>query len=70
MMHLMKIDDEDDSMERVNLDDYNSEDYKEYLYDNYIQANQATTEAKANRLRILSSSPSSYGHCQAGRQRQ
>ena len=39
MARLMEIEDEDDSMERVNLDDYNSNDYKEYLSDNDMQEN-------------------------------
>ena len=44
---LMEIDDEDDPMERVNLDDYNSNDYKVYLSDDDMQANQTNAEAKA-----------------------
>ena len=39
MARLMEIEDEDDSMERVNLDDYNSNDYKEYLSDDDMQEN-------------------------------
>ena len=39
MARLMEIEDKDDSMERVNLDDYNSNDYKEYLSDNDMQEN-------------------------------
>ena len=39
MARLMEIEDKDDSMERVNLDDYNSNDYKEYLSDDDMQEN-------------------------------
>jgi len=48
MVRLMEIDYEDDSMERVNLDDYDSDDFKEYLSDDDMQTTQAITEVKAN----------------------
>ena len=48
MVHLMEIDNEDDSIERVNLDDYDSDDFKEHLSDDDMQATQTTTEVKAN----------------------
>ena len=37
---------DDDSMERVNLDDYNSNDYNEYLSDNMEATPSAITEVK------------------------
>jgi len=37
-------DSEDDSMERLNLDDYNSDDYDEYLSDNMETTPPATTK--------------------------
>ena len=38
---------EDDSMERLNLDDYNSDDYDEYLSDNIETTPLAVTEVQA-----------------------
>ena len=38
---------DDDSMERLNLDDYNSDDYDEYLSDNMETTPPAVTEAQA-----------------------
>ena len=38
---------DDDSMERVNLDDYNSNDYDEYLSDNMETTPPVVTEVKA-----------------------
>ena len=35
---------DDDSMERLNLDDYNSDDYDEYLFDNMEATPSAITE--------------------------
>ena len=40
MVRLLEIEDDDDSIERVNLDDYNT--------DNDMQATQTTTEEKGN----------------------
>jgi len=37
---------DDDSMERVNLDDYNSDDYDEYLFDNMDATPSPITEVK------------------------
>ena len=37
---------DDDSMERLNLDDYNSDDYDEYLSDNMEATPTAITEVK------------------------
>ena len=42
----MEIDNDDDSMKRVNLDDYDSADFKEYLFDDEIQT--TTAEVTAN----------------------
>ena len=38
---------EDDSMERLNLDDYNSDDYDEYLSENIETTPPAVTEVEA-----------------------
>jgi len=38
-------------MERVNLDDYNSEDYKQYLSDEDMLDDPATTQAKTPEYR-------------------
>jgi len=38
---------EDDSMERLNLNDYNSDDYDEYLSDNMEATPPAITEVQA-----------------------
>ena len=64
MVHLMEIDNEDDSIERVNLDDYDSDDFKEHLSDDDMQAAQTTTEVKANPNH--ESSSNSHGHRQVG----
>ena len=37
---------DNDSMERLNLDDYNSDDYDEYLFDNMETTPMAITEVK------------------------
>jgi len=37
---------DNDSMERVNLDDYNSDDYDEYLFDNMEATPTAITKVK------------------------
>ena len=47
MLQLMEIEEEDDSIERVNLDDYNSKDYKEYASNDNMLDDQATAQAKA-----------------------
>jgi len=47
MVRLVEIEDEHDSMERVNLDNYNSDDYKEYLSDEDMLDDQITAQAKA-----------------------
>jgi len=41
------LESDDDSMERLNLDDYNSDDYDEYLSDNIETTPPAVTEVKA-----------------------
>ena len=46
MVRLMEIDNDDDSMKRVNLDDYDSADFKEYLSDDEILT--TTAEVTAN----------------------
>ena len=38
---------DDDSMERLNLDDYNSDDYDEYVTNNMETTPMAITEVKA-----------------------
>ena len=45
MVHISELHESDnDSMERVNLDDYNSDDYDEYLSDNMEATPSAITE--------------------------
>ena len=46
MVRLLEIEDDDDSIERVNLDDYNSDDYKEYLSDEDMLNDPATAQMK------------------------
>jgi len=46
MVRLLDLEDDDDSMERVNLDDYNSEDYKQYLSDEDMLDDPAVAQAK------------------------
>ena len=46
MVHLLEIEDDNDSMERVNLDDYNSYDYKQYLSDEDMLDDPAAARAK------------------------
>ena len=48
---------DDDSMERVNLDDYNSNDYDEYLSDNMETTPPAVTEVKATIKQDLPAAP-------------
>jgi len=42
MVRIIEIDESDDSLERLNLEDYNSGDFKEYLSDDDIDATLAT----------------------------
>ena len=67
MVNLMEINDKDDLMERVNLDDYDSDDFKEYLSDDNMQAAHSTAEAKANPnyAAFLPSSPSNHDYRQS-----
>ena len=44
MLRLLELEDED---ERINLDDYNSDDYNEYLFDNMEITPPTIIEAKA-----------------------
>ena len=44
-------------MERVNLDDYNSDDYDEYLSDNMEATPSATTEVKTTIKQDLPAAP-------------
>ena len=49
MIHISEFhESEDDSMEHLNLDDYNSDDYDEYLSDNMETTPPAVTEVKAS----------------------
>ena len=48
MVNLMEINDKDDSMERVNLDDYDSDDFREYLSDDDMQMSTTTVEETTN----------------------
>ena len=48
MVRLMEIDNDDDSMERVNLDDYDSNDFKEYLVDDEMKMTVAEVTANFN----------------------
>ena len=48
MVHLMEIDNEDDSIERVNLDDYDSDDFREYLSDDNMQTTTTMVEVTTN----------------------
>ena len=73
MVRLLEIKDDDVSMERVNLDDYNSDDYKEYLSDEDMLDDPATAQAKATleyRYPPAPSSSGSHDHCEAGRRGQ
>ena len=47
-MHLQFHKLDDDSMERLNLDDYNSDDYDEYLSDNMETSPMVITEVKTS----------------------
>ena len=48
MVRISKVhESEADSMEHLNLDDYNSDDYDEYLFDNMETTPPAITEAQA-----------------------
>ena len=51
------LESDDDSMERVNLDDYNSDDYDEYLSDNMEATPSATTEVKTTIKQDLPAAP-------------
>jgi len=46
MVRLMEIDNDDDSMERINLEDYNSDEFNEYLSDDDLPP--TTEEVPAN----------------------
>jgi hypothetical protein len=50
MARFLEIEDEDDSMERVNLDDYNSDDYKQYLSDEDMLDDLEAARAKTPRV--------------------
>ena len=51
MVHLLEIEDDNDSMERVNLDDYNSYDYKQYLSDEDMLGDPAAARANTPEYR-------------------
>ena len=49
MVHISKFhESDDDSMQRLNLDDYNSDDYDEYLFDNMETSPMPITEVKTS----------------------
>ena len=61
-------DPEDDSMECFNLDNYNSDDYDEYLSDNIESTPLATTEVKTTiKQDPTLSSTTCNGHRPVGR---
>ena len=55
---------DNDSMERLNLDDYNSDDYDKYLSDNMETTPPIVTEVEATRPACSSSSR--YSNCSTG----
>ena len=68
MVRLLDLEDDDDSMERVNLDEYNSDDYKEYLSDEDMLNDPVTAQAKATpEHRSLPQPPTPYSLLQQSR---
>ena len=58
MVHISKVHEpKDDSTERLNLDDYNSDDFDEYLSDNMETTPPAITEPRATTKRDLPAPP-------------
>ena len=48
MVRLMEIDNDDDSMEQVNLDNYDFDDFREYLFDSEVQMTTAEVTTNFN----------------------
>ena len=58
MVHISEVHEpKDDSTERLNLDDYNSDDYDEYLSDNIETTPPTVTEAQAATKQDLPAPP-------------
>ena len=69
MVHIFEVQEpEGDSTERLNLDDYNSDDFDEYLSDNMETTPPTITEAQAtDKQDPACASSSSDSHCAIGR---
>ena len=67
MVHLLELEDDDDSMERVNLDDYSSDNYKQYLSNEDVLDIPTATRANTLEYRKPPPSSSSHGYREDGR---